>query len=128
MEDFQREGGPLSNLTVEGTPRIVNPLVADDLTQIGYQAIANAFQHAAAGKIEVRMIYRPSELCLEVKDDGCGIESRMAETGKPGHYGLMGMRERANQIGAMLAIESRTGEGTRVTVIVPGRRAFSKEK
>jgi signal transduction histidine kinase/ligand-binding sensor domain-containing protein len=128
MEDFQREGGPVSNLTVEGTPRIVNPLVADDLTQIGYQAIANAFQHAAAGKIEVRMIYRPSELCLEVKDDGCGIESRVAETGKPGHYGLIGMRERANQIGGTIDIESRTGEGTRVTVIVPGKRAFSREK
>jgi signal transduction histidine kinase len=128
MEDFHREGGPDSNLTVEGTPRIVNPLVADDLTQIGYQAIANAFQHAAAGKIEVRMIYRPSELCLEVKDDGRGIESRIAETGKPGHYGLMGMRERANQIGGTLDIESRTGEGTRVTVTVPGKRAFSREK
>jgi signal transduction histidine kinase len=104
----------------------VNPLVIDDLTQIGCQAVANAFQHAAAGKIEARMIYRPSELCLEVKDDGRGMESQIAEAGKPGHYGLIGMRERAKQIGGVFDIESRAGEGTRVTVAVPGKRAFKR--
>jgi signal transduction histidine kinase len=94
MEEGQQQRGPPSRLTVEGQPCILNPLVADEFIQIGCQAIANAFQHAMGTKIEVYLIYKPMELCLAVEDDGCGIEPRIAETGKPGHYGLIGMRER----------------------------------
>jgi signal transduction histidine kinase len=124
IEESQRQGGPASSLIVEGSPRNLNPLVAEDFMQIGRQAITNAFQHAAAKKVEVCLIYRATELCLEVKDNGCGIDPRIAEAGKPGHFGLIGMRERAERIGGVLTIASRAGEGTNVTVTVPGRRAF----
>jgi signal transduction histidine kinase len=124
IEECQRQGGPACSLIVEGPPRTLNPLVAEDFMQIGRQAIANAFQHAAAKEIKISLIYRASELCLEVKDNGCGIDPGIAEAGKPGHYGLIGMKERAERIGAVLTISSRVGEGTKVTVAVPGKRAF----
>lgn len=124
MDEYQQQGGPASSLIVEGVPRALNPLVAEDFMQIGCQAVANAFQHAAAKKIEVRLIYRGSELCLEVEDNGCGIDTRIVEAGKAGHFGFIGMRERAERIGAVLTIATRAGEGTKVTVTVPGKRAF----
>ena len=89
---------------MEGTVRPVNPLVADDLVQIGCQAIVNAFQHAGATKIQVRLHYKPTELRLEVNDDGSGMSERVAEFGKPGHYGLIGMRERAGRVGGTLTL------------------------
>jgi signal transduction histidine kinase len=124
IEEFQQRGGPPASLIVEGTPRNLNPLVAEDFVQIGRQVITNAFQHAAAKKIEARLIYQESELCLEVSDNGCGIDARIVASGKPGHFGLIGMRERAERIGGVVTIASRAGEGTKVIVSVPGKRAF----
>jgi signal transduction histidine kinase len=124
LEEGQQHDGPASRLTVEGQTRIVNPLVADEFVQIGCQAIANAFQHAAARKIVVYLRYKPAELFLEVEDDGRGIDPGIAEAGKPGHYGLIGMRERAQRIGATLTIASGIGEGTKVNLTVPGKHAY----
>lgn len=128
IEEAQQESGPDATLSVEGTPRSVNPLVADDLAQIGCQAIVNAFQHAGATKIEVYLHYESTELRLQVKDDGCGMSQRIAESGKPGHYGLIGMRERAERIGGTLTLTSVAGFGTQLTASVPGRRAYREVK
>jgi signal transduction histidine kinase len=128
IQEGQQEGGPAATLNVEGTPRSVNPLVADDLAQIGRQAIVNAFQHAGAKKIEVYLNYKGTELRLQVNDDGCGMSPRIAESGKPGHYGLAGMRERAERIGGTLIIASVAGQGTQLTASVPGRRAYRETK
>ncbi len=128
IEEAQQESGPDATLSVEGTPRSVNPLVADDLAQIGCQAIVNAFQHAGARKIEVYLHYESTELRLQVKDDGCGMSQRIAESGKPGHYGLIGMRERAERIGGTLTLTSVAGFGTQLTASVPGRRAYREVK
>jgi signal transduction histidine kinase len=124
----EQEGGPVAALSVEGIPRPVNPIVADDLTQIGCQAIVNAFQHAGAKKIEVHLVYKTTELRLQVNDDGCGMSPGIAESGKVGHYGLIGMRERAERIGGTLTITSVAGQGTRLTASVPGRHAYRKTK
>jgi signal transduction histidine kinase len=128
LDGGQQADGPASRLTVEGQPRDVNPLVADEFVQIGCQAIANAFQHAAAKKLEVHLVYKPAELCLEVEDDGRGMDPRIAEARRPGHYGLIGMRERAERIGGILTIASRLGEGTKITVSVPGEQVYRESK
>jgi signal transduction histidine kinase/ligand-binding sensor domain-containing protein len=128
IQEAQQEGGPSATLSVEGTPRSVNPLVADDLAQIGSQAIANAFQHAGAKRIEVHLNYKTTELRLQVNDDGRGMSPRIAESGKPGHYGLVGMRERAQRIGGSLIIASVAGQGTQLTATVPGRHAYREAK
>jgi signal transduction histidine kinase/ligand-binding sensor domain-containing protein len=126
IEDVQRHGGPAARLIVEGQARALNALVAEDLIQIGSQAITNAFQHASANMINVYLLYKPAEFSLHVEDDGCGIEPQIAEAGRPGHYGLIGMKERAQRIGGTLTITSRVREGTKVKVSVPGKRAYGE--
>jgi signal transduction histidine kinase len=128
IEDARYEGGPAAILLVEGAARPVNPMVADDLGQIGCQAIVNAFQHSKAKKIEVRLDYKTRELRLQVIDDGCGIDPQIAESGKTGHYGLIGMRERANRIGGTVNIASAGGQGTRITASIPGRNAYRESE
>jgi signal transduction histidine kinase len=124
IEDVQAEGGPAARLVVEGEPRGVNHVVAEDFVQIGCEAIRNAFRHASATKIDVYIIYNDSELCLEVVDNGCGMPIQMMQSGKPGHYGLTGMRERTERIGGTLTITSRLKEGSKIAVSVPGKHAY----
>jgi signal transduction histidine kinase len=128
IEDARYEGGPTAILIVGGTPRPVNPPVADDLGQIGCQAIVNAFQHSGAKSIEVHLDYKTSELRLQVIDNGCGIDPQIAESGKTGHYGVIGMRERANRIGGTLNIASLGGQGTQITASIPGRNAYRESR
>jgi signal transduction histidine kinase len=59
-----------------------------------------------------------------VSDDGCGIDPSVLDTGRAGHWGLPGMRERSEKIGATLKLRSRTGAGTEVQLTVPGAIAF----
>jgi signal transduction histidine kinase len=63
-----------------------------------------------------------------VNDDGCGIDPRIAEGGKPGHYGMVGMRERAERMGGTLMVASIAGKGTQLTASVPGRHAYRGTK
>jgi signal transduction histidine kinase len=127
LKQAQQEGGPEARLTIEGKPCALNPVVADEFAQIGSQAIINAFQHANARQIDVCLIYHPTQLCLEIQDDGCGIDPRVLDGGRPGHYGLLGMRERTERIRGTLTIASRLAEGTKVKVIVPGKHAYREE-
>jgi signal transduction histidine kinase len=128
IQDSQQEGGPVATLHVEGTPRPLSPLVADDLAQIGCQAIVNAFQHSGATRIVASLTYKSTELRLQVSDDGRGMSASIAESGKPGHYGLIGMRERAERLGGTLSITSVAGQGTELTASVPGRHAYREMK
>jgi signal transduction histidine kinase len=66
IEECQQQGGPASSVIAEGAPRTLNPLVAEDFMQLA-ATLLPAFQHAAATKIEVCLIYRASELCREHK-------------------------------------------------------------
>ena len=61
---------------------------------------------------------------LRIRDDGMGIDRTLLDAGRDGHWGLRGMRERAQQIGAQLDIWSETGAGTEVDLRVPGRVAY----
>jgi len=63
---------------------------------------------------------------LRIRDDGEGIAPAILEDGRPGHYGLPGMRERAAEIGAKLDIWSGIGTGTEIDLSVPGSIAYGK--
>lgn len=113
------------NLTVEGHPRELHPMVRDEVQHIGVEAIRNAFRHASAREVEAVLTYRARELRLELRDDGSGIPAGLAAGGgREGHYGLTGMRERAARIGGTLAISSRKDAGTEVRLSVPARTAY----
>ena len=112
---------------VEGRPRSLRPVLLDDVYRIGREAIANAFQHAGATNIEVEVEYAANRLRMLVQDNGCGIDAQILQSGKAGHWGLKGIRERAERIGAKLNLLSNPGAGTRVVLTVAGELAFQPE-
>lgn len=112
---------------VEGSSRPMHPVVRDEVYRIGREALVNAFRHARAKNIEVDVEYLANQLRILVRDDGCGIDPHVLESGREGHWGLSGMRERAERIGARLKVWSRDGSGTEVELLVPGQVAFQNQ-
>ncbi|MCM3870549.1 MAG: histidine kinase [Pyrinomonadaceae bacterium] len=112
---------------VEGASQALHPVVRDEVYRIGREAVVNAFRHSQAKNIEVEVAYLSNRLRILVRDDGCGIDSEVLNSGREGHFGLPGMRERAERIGARLKVLSRGGLGTEVQVSVPGHVAFKAE-
>ncbi len=109
---------------VEGVPRAVRPTLQDEIYRIARESLRNAFRHAQAGHIETEITYGES-LRLRFRDDGKGIDPSVVEHGgRAGHWGLPGIRERAKQIGAELAVWSELGAGTEVELNIPGSIAY----
>jgi signal transduction histidine kinase/ligand-binding sensor domain-containing protein len=123
IEDCRRHGSLQPSLSVTGEPRPMHPVVRDDVYRIGYEAIRNACMHARGNRLEVGLTYA-RDLTVRVADDGVGIEPAVASSGREGHFGLQGMRERAARIGARLTVTSAAGSGTEVTLVVPGHVIF----
>ena len=119
--DPSRSGGAEVRLTVEGTPRKKRPLIRDEIYRIASEALRNAFRHAEASRIEVQLSYGEKSFELRVRDDGKGIDPKfLTDEGPAGHFGLRGMRERAQQIGGQLTVWSAPDSGTEVVLSVPG--------
>jgi ligand-binding sensor domain-containing protein/signal transduction histidine kinase len=104
---------------VGGTFRPLARLVEDNLLRIAQEAINNAVKHADAKRVNVDLVFDARRVQLSVRDDGHGFDSQMATNGPVDHFGLVGMRERAAQIGGTLAIHSGNGSGTEIVVDVP---------
>jgi signal transduction histidine kinase len=115
-------------VVVLGRQRELRPAVRDELYRIGREAIVNAYRHSRARHIETEIEYRPAELRIAVRDNGCGIDPEDLHWGRPGHWGLQGMRERAERIGARLRLLSKVALGTEVELCVPSRIAFGQSK
>jgi nitrate/nitrite-specific signal transduction histidine kinase len=88
--------------------------------------VINAFRHASARHIEVELHYAPDRFRLRVRDEGVGIDEHVLKTGLDGHWGLVGMRERAERIRAQLHVFSRPSAGTEVQLDVPSTVAFRR--
>jgi two-component system NarL family sensor kinase len=101
------------SLRVEAEPSL---RVEAELYRIAQEALANVRQHARAASVEIVLRSTPQGVLLSIRDDGVGIESA---DGKPGHHGLVGMRERARLLGGRVRVTSRPGHGTTVSVRVP---------
>jgi signal transduction histidine kinase len=114
-------------VVVEGKRRALHPLMRDDVYRIGREAILNAFRHAQARHVHVEIDYAPKRLRVLVRDDGRGIAPSIASSGRQGHWGLAGMRERAERIGGRLSVSSRINAGTEVDLSVPGKVAYRVE-
>jgi signal transduction histidine kinase len=111
-------------LTVEGTSRPLRPAIHDEVYRVGHEALINAFRHAHASKIELELQYTGKFFRLLVRDDGSGMESVVVKQGKEGHWGLPGMRERAQEIGGKLKVWSRARAGTEVELTIPSHIAY----
>jgi signal transduction histidine kinase len=123
-EDLALEGSADFHVIVEGQARRLHPIIRDEVYHIGREAIANAFRHACAKTIDLALEYHGNELRIVVRDDGRGIDPKVIQSGRDGHWGLSGMRERAERIGASLKVSSSATGGTEVDLRVPGRIAF----
>ncbi len=109
---------------VEGTPRPLRSVIRDEVYLIGREALSNAFRHAHASDIEVELEYAASHLRILIRDDGGGIDPQVLRSGRDGHWGLSGMKERTERIGGRLRVLSRAVAGTEVELFVPGQIAF----
>jgi ligand-binding sensor domain-containing protein/signal transduction histidine kinase len=112
---------------VESDTRPLRPMIRDEVYRIGREALLNAFVHAQAKSIEVEVEYASRHLRVLVRDDGRGIDPEVLHSGREGHWGLPGMRERSESIGASLRLRSRIGAGTEVDLTVPGAVAFEHD-
>ena len=115
-------------VVVEGARRPLHPMLRDEAYRIGREALSNAFRHSNAKNITMNIHYTPNRLRILVRDDGCGIDSKMLVTGRDGHWGLSGMRERAERIGARFHVWSSPGAGTEIELSVPGVVAFQDHR
>ena len=116
---------PAIQLEVKGTPRNLNLVVRDEAFGIASEALRNAFRHAQAQRIIVEIQYDNEQFRLRVRDDGKGIDEETLRQQSARHFGLPGMRERAEIVGGRLEVSSMLGSGTQVELSIPGAIAYN---
>jgi signal transduction histidine kinase/ligand-binding sensor domain-containing protein len=116
-------GGMTVSVSVIGDARELHPIVRDELYRIGNEAIQNAKAHSHASRLSIDLAY-DHDLVLHVRDNGVGIDPGFIMSGREGHHGLQGMRERAARIRGRLTILSSAESGTDISMIVPGSVSF----
>lgn len=107
--DFSQQRGPTK----------IPGLISDNLLRIGQEAMTNVLKHSRASMIEIKLIETAQTVSLNVNDDGSGFAESVVHNRADGHFGLVGMEERAQRIGGKLSIEDRPGGGTVVRIEVP---------
>lgn len=118
--------GIVLGLRSKGLRRRLALGIGVEVAAIGREALHNACVHAAASRVDASLEYQPERLVLTVADDGRGMDAAVLHKGAAdGHWGLVGMRERADRIGATLEFEAGSGAGTIVRLTVPGARAYA---
>ncbi len=89
------------------------------LLRIAQEAVTNAVKHARASEVCIQLAMDSGKLSMRVADNGEGFEQTEAFSEVGGHFGLLGMRERAERLGGELQLHSEPGQGTEVEVTVP---------
>lgn len=120
-EEFTPGGGVQFRVFVTGKPRRLSPETQEQVYLIAREALINALRHSEAAIIETEIEYRTRQLCIRIRDNGCGMDPNVVTSGRHTHWGLVGMRERAACIGARFRIWSRAGAGTEVEISLPSR-------
>jgi len=124
--DGNEPGTTTIRVNVEGSPHGLRPMVRDDLLRIAGEAMRNAVRHAQAQLVQVDIHYDERYLRLRIRDDGTGIDPTILEDrGASGHWGLPGMRERAELMGGTLEVRSRLHAGTEIDVSIPAAKAYA---
>lgn len=110
--------GVQSRLKVLGRSRRLPPTLENALLRVGQEAITNAGKHGRPQTVEVTIEFGDKEMRLVVKDDGCGFDAEQTRPGQ-GSFGLVGMRERAQQLCGSLVVTSHPGAGTEIQFTAP---------
>jgi signal transduction histidine kinase/ligand-binding sensor domain-containing protein len=118
---------PHLRVILEGKRRAKRAMIREEIYRIARELLRNAYRHARAQTIEAELRYNDDAFLLIVRDDGKGIDPKvLKDRGRAGHWGLPGMYERAEGMGAGLDIWSEAGAGTEVRLTVPAAIAYEK--
>jgi signal transduction histidine kinase/ligand-binding sensor domain-containing protein len=117
--------GTASEMRVQGQRRKLTAAAQEELCGIGQEALHNAFRHAAGSLVTIDLAYAADGLTLRIADNGKGICNDAIQPAAQGHWGLVGMRERASRIGGQISIAGGAGVGTVVELRIPARRAYA---
>jgi signal transduction histidine kinase/ligand-binding sensor domain-containing protein len=127
-DEFAADGANRTpvDIVVGGTPRPLKPIVRAEVYRIADEGVRNAYRHAVARQITLEIGFEARQFRLRVRDDGQGIDEQVIRSRPPaGHFGLQGMRERAELVGGRLEVWSKTGSGTQIQVTVPAAAAYA---
>lgn len=113
------DAGPKITFSISDELPALPSRTAHHLKMIAREAVTNALKHAQASRVEISIEFANDTLTLCIHDDGVGFEADAETRGKPGHFGCMGMRERARKFGADIHWKSSPGEGCVVVVRLP---------
>lgn len=112
-------------LETTGTREALNPDAADEIFYIVREALTNSFRHSDASKIVVRIDYGEHQFNVSCRDDGRGFDMQELQRSEArGHWGLRGMAERAEKIGATFNYQSAPGKGAQIQLVLPASRAY----
>jgi signal transduction histidine kinase len=126
-KSFEVDGSTRINILVIGHARTLWPAVNDELHWIGREALTNAVRHAQATEIVVELTYDVQQLRLRCRDNGLGLNPEIVNAKfKEGHWGIIGIRERAKSLGGKLEFSSTSGGGTEILFSLDARRAYAK--
>lgn len=115
----QPPGTPRPELHVIGDPKPLPPDLELTAFRLAQESLSNVQRHAGASAVVVRVEFAPDHIRLEVKDDGVGFDVHAVD--RSGHFGLLGMQERAQLVGGTLRVTSALGQGTSVDFASPIR-------
>ena len=120
---WSEENRVTASATITGTSRSLRPEIEVTLLRAAQEALANAGKYAHASQVTVTLSYMEDVVVLDVQDDGRGFDTVQLPASTDGQttggFGLKALRERAEQLGGTLSIESTPGEGTTIAVALP---------
>jgi signal transduction histidine kinase len=118
---------PEFTMQVEGTEQRLHAILRDEVYRVAGEALRNAFWHADARRIEVEIHYDERQFRLRIRDDGRGMDPKLLiDSGRAGHFGLTGMRERAKRVGGKLTVWSERESGTSLELTIPAAHAYAR--
>jgi signal transduction histidine kinase/ligand-binding sensor domain-containing protein len=104
---------------ISGRPFDLDQSTAHELLMVVREALHNAMRHGQPTKVHVDIVFEKKKFRVQVRDDGCGFDPEVASSQPNGHYGLLGIQERAKRIGGVLILKSWPGVGTELALSVP---------
>ncbi|BCS35041.1 histidine kinase [Luteitalea sp. TBR-22] len=119
VQQLQAHTAAAIRMRVSGQGRSLSPPVHGAAYRITREALLNAGRHARASRITLDLEFATRHIRIAVRDDGIGVDPEVLEHGKVGHFGLVGMQERARSVGATVRITSMASRGTTVELTIP---------
>lgn len=126
-ESFSRDCGIHCTFSVSGCPQTVAEEAENELYRVAQEALCNIRKHSGANSVSVFLSYTAAGVALAIKDNGQGFAMKQPEPGAHG-FGLPAMCERASRLGGRMDINSGSGTGTEIRMLVPMSAKASKER